>query len=374
LKYIKQLDTLRAVAVILVIISHWIPAGALINKTPNGIIGVDIFFVLSGFLISKILLDNRIKAEATGVSKSTVIKNFYIRRCLRIFPIYYLVIFLLLIFSTATGTNIKGEFLYFFTYTSNIYFFKIKTWDGIISHLWSLAVEEQFYILFPWLLLFINKKYLLHVITGFILIGVISQFLMSNIKMSEILTFCCFDAFGLGALLAWQVSYRPQKIKKFYAITSIVAVIALALFITGIIQKQWNYVPLKTIISVIALWIITYIVSNSASNTIRLKFFWNSSILIFLGRISYGIYLYHNIIPHMLNLNIINKYVNPLLPDFLYKTYWPQLYFVENVILLILIAWLSYTFIEKRFLNLKKYFSYQDKNSTEKMAAHLVSQ
>lgn len=63
MKYVKELDSLRAIAVIFVIISHWIPHSNIINKIPNGPIGVDIFFVLSGFLISKILFDNRNKAE-----------------------------------------------------------------------------------------------------------------------------------------------------------------------------------------------------------------------------------------------------------------------------------------------------------------------
>jgi len=175
MKYIKQLDSLRAIAVILVIISHWIPATNVINRIPNGAIGVDIFFVLSGFLISKILFDQRNNAELLNIPKFTLVKNFYVRRTLRIFPIYYLTIFVLLLFSKSTGTNIQSAFAYFLTYTSNFYFFKIQTWDGMVSHLWSLAVEEQFYLIWPWIILFSNKKYFLHIITIFILIGVLSN-------------------------------------------------------------------------------------------------------------------------------------------------------------------------------------------------------
>src|SRR5258706_16450661 len=102
MRYIKQLDSVRAIAVLLVIISHWIPPYYLINKIPNGGLGVDTFFVLSGFLITWILLSNRQKAEQEDILKRSVIKNFYIRRTLRIFPIYYLVLILLLIFHSYT--------------------------------------------------------------------------------------------------------------------------------------------------------------------------------------------------------------------------------------------------------------------------------
>ncbi|HRD58278.1 MAG TPA: acyltransferase [Ferruginibacter sp.] len=365
MKYIKQLDSLRAIAVILVIISHWIPTTNLINRIPNGAIGVDIFFVLSGFLISKILFDNKNRAEELNISKSSLIKNFYVRRTLRIFPIYYLTIFILLLFSKYTGTNIQSAFVYFVTYTSNFYFFNIQGWDGMVSHLWSLAVEEQFYLIWPWIILFSNKKYFLHIISIFIFIGVLSQYLMSGIKMSSVLTFTCFDAFGLGAILAWIITYANEKLNKFYTIISVASAISFFLFILGIIQNKWTIIPFRTLVSVITLWIITYIIINRDTKSLKFKFILNNRVLIFLGKISYGLYLYHNIIPGTLNSKIINIYINPLLPDILYKKYWGQLYLLENTILLVTISWLSFIFIEKRFLSLKKHFEYQEENSVQ---------
>lgn len=360
MKYLKQLDSVRAIAVTFVIISHWIPQSYLINKPPNGAIGVNIFFVLSGYLISKILFDHRNEAERLLVPKDRVIKNFYIRRSLRIFPIYYLTVFTLLIFHQHTGTNIKAAFLYFLTYTSNFYFFKIQYWDGMISHLWTLAVEEQFYLIWPWLMLFVNKRYLLHVIIAFILIGVISQYLLMDVNMGVILTFTCFDAFGLGALLAWMLTYESTWIKKFYRILSVLAIISVILFFYGL-ATAIVLVPVRTIISFIALWLIAYIVLNQQNDKLKINALLDNRVLIFLGKISYGIYLYHHIIPTALNLKFINKYFNPLLPDFLYKHHWLKLFVVENAILLIVISWLSYELIEKKFLNLKKYFEYENK-------------
>lgn len=133
MKYVKELDSLRAIAVIFVIISHWIPQSNIINKIPNGPIGVDIFFVLSGFLISKILFENRNKAEEFNLPKMTLVKNFYVRRTLRIFPIYYLTIFVLLLLSNKTGIDIESGLIYYLTYTTNFYFFNIQYWNGVIS-------------------------------------------------------------------------------------------------------------------------------------------------------------------------------------------------------------------------------------------------
>ena len=91
MRYIKQLDSIRAIAVLLVIISHWIHNAEMVDRPKLGEVGVNIFFVLSGFLITKILLDNTIKSEQLNIPKSLLLKNFYIRRSLRIFPILLLI-------------------------------------------------------------------------------------------------------------------------------------------------------------------------------------------------------------------------------------------------------------------------------------------
>ena len=364
MKYVKQLDSLRAIAVILVMINHWITY-RFINNIPTGKIGVDVFFVLSGFLITRILFNSRENAESGNASKSRPLKNFFIRRALRIFPIYYLTLFVLLIFHESTETNIQSAFGWFITYTSNFYFIKLGNWDGMISHLWSLSVEEQFYLVWPWLMLFVNKKYLRAVIIGFIITGIAGGYLTSGSKVDYIYTFACFDAFGLGALLAWHITYRPETLKKFFSRLSVFAGLAAVLFIAGLVQQNWKYVPLRTLNATIALWFITYIMTYAENGKLRFKFIFNNPVLIYLGKISYGIYLFHNFIPDI-NLNIINVYFNPLLPDVLYKTYWNYLFLAENILLVIIISSLSYVLIEKRFLNLKKYFEYSGDSNAQK--------
>jgi peptidoglycan/LPS O-acetylase OafA/YrhL len=359
MKYIKQLDTVRAFAVFLVIIGHWLPPNNIVNITPNGFIGVTMFFVLSGFLISKILFDNKIEAEFLQIPKSKVIKSFYVRRALRIFPIYYFSILILLIISKYLSIDYTKSFIYLATYTTNFYIFKIQFWPEYIGHLWSLAVEEQFYLIWPFIILFSNKKYYLHLIVVFILVGVAGQYLTGSLRMNGVLTFNCFDAFGIGALLAWQMVFKPNSLKKFYFKISIIAFVAAILFFVGLKNNEWLYIPLRTIIAFISLWLITYIVINHSTGNLKLKFIFNNKILIWLGKISYGLYLYHNIIPETLNRFVIDKYFNPLLPDYLIKKHWGLVFVIENTILLILVSWLSYILIEKRFLNLKKYFAIQ---------------
>lgn len=367
MKYIKQLDSLRAIAVLLVIISHWLPETNIVNRyVPNGAIGVNIFFVLSGFLISTILFANKNSAENATISKGVILKNFYARRSLRIFPIYYLAIFILLIFHKATGTHIKPAFIYFATYASNFYFFHIGTWDGMISHLWSLAVEEQFYLLWPCILLFTRKKYLLPVILGFILIGTISNYLTRDFQLNGVLTFTCFDAFGLGALLSWQVIYDAKSMTRFYGILSFCAGVSAVLLLGYLISSQTVYFPWRTIISIMALWLIAYITINANSNRALFKLVWNNKVLIFLGKISYGLYLYHNLVSGF-NIKVINIYINPLLPDILFKKHWGELFLAENIILLVLISWLSFVFIEKKFLSLKKYFQYKGNENADQI-------
>jgi peptidoglycan/LPS O-acetylase OafA/YrhL len=356
MKYIKQLDSIRAVAVVLVIISHWIPAKYIINRIPNGAIGVDIFFVLSGFLISSILFENKKKSEQDNISKFVVLRIFYIRRSLRIFPIYYLTIIILFFFSEFVNCNIKNNFFYYATYTCNFHYFFNNNWDGITSHLWSLAVEEQFYLIWPFIILFSNNKYHFNLIMIFIFIGILSQKLLSDFNMGNVLPFTCFDSFGFGALLAWQKKYAKEKEKRFQFWLVTLASIATLSLILEIVTNKSILFPQRTIISIYAVILISYIVKNHQNENLKFKIILNNKILIFLGKISYGLYLFQNIIPSTINSKIINVYFNPLLPDILFKTYWSQLYLIENVIILISISWLSYIFIEKKFLKLKDSF------------------
>ncbi|MGI4022014.1 MAG: acyltransferase family protein [Janthinobacterium lividum] len=355
MKYIKQLDSIRAIAVILVIISHWLPKSNWLNQATlntNGAFGVNVFFVLSGFLITGILLENRREAEQLNLDKSAIIKNFFFRRALRIFPIYYLTITFLLIVHKYTGTQIRDSYLYFYTYTANIHFYKMQEWDGMLSHLWSLSVEEQFYLIWPWLIIFIKEKYLKPLIIAFIVFGVISDFIISDGPLDVVVTTSCFDAFGIGALLSWQLKYRPDSIKKYYSLICIGAFVSLILLVL-IFNRHNVYVPYRVLCSGITVWIISYIlVNNNKQNFVN--YILSNKTLINLGKISYGLYLYHLIIIvfSWTVLGILEKRGFLHLPE----NYKFSIMLWSNAALLILISWFSWIYIEKPFLNLKNHF------------------
>ena len=127
MNYIKEFDAVRAIAVILVVISHWIPKNYS-TFLPLGNIGVDIFFVLSGFLITRILLVNKnsIENKETNESKLKAIVNFMFRRSLRIFPLYYLVLLILYFGANYLPNPIPTDWKYYVLYLQNFLFQELK--------------------------------------------------------------------------------------------------------------------------------------------------------------------------------------------------------------------------------------------------------
>jgi peptidoglycan/LPS O-acetylase OafA/YrhL len=161
MNYIKQLDSIRAIAVFFVIIWHWIPRNSLIENLHIGPFGVNIFFVLSGFLITRILLFNRSRAEASATSKTKVLKHFYSRRMLRIFPVYYLTILFAIVLNHWLSLGVTtNEIVSNLTYTSNFFIYGTKAWPLSSLHFWSLAVEEQFYLAWPFINIILSQKIL----------------------------------------------------------------------------------------------------------------------------------------------------------------------------------------------------------------------
>jgi peptidoglycan/LPS O-acetylase OafA/YrhL len=147
------LDGLRGVAILLVLLSHF---GGAVSLTKWGWVGVDLFFVLSGFLITGILLD------AEGAEG--VLRSFYIRRVLRIWPLYLSALVVILVLLPATGVlepitvaRLRDAAPWFWGHLSNIYFLHHRD-PFRTEHLWSLAVEEQFYLLWPLLVVGLGRR------------------------------------------------------------------------------------------------------------------------------------------------------------------------------------------------------------------------
>jgi len=216
-KRITELDGLRAIAVILVFLNHYAPVASLPWLHPIrrvGWIGVDIFFVLSGFLITGILMDTR--GNKTGYYKS-----FYMRRSLRIFPLYYgLLTAVLMVMSVWKWHHLRemianwGNPAWFYAYLGNV-----KTAVSNVSPpsqfvpMWSLHVEEQFYLIFPFLVRRLRMRQLTQVLIGAVIaapiirLGLYWLFPASPLLQYMLLP-CRIDALALGALVAIR---RPTR-------------------------------------------------------------------------------------------------------------------------------------------------------------------
>jgi len=360
LRYVKGFDTIRALAVFFVIADnyHWGPVfpehtlPAVIKSVfiPNGLFGVNLFFVLSGFLITSILLHEKIKSE--GKDRFPVIKNFFARRVLRIFPIYYLTILLCCLLGFEF---VRTYIAYFLTYTSNVLQYKTNEPNPLL-HTWSLAVEEQFYLIWPWLILFINKKYLKYVFIGAICIGLVSKYVeLYMLHHSAYMVTSCFDSFGVGALYAY-LRLDNAKCQKFEHTFKIL--FPLMLFIA------WKANPVgglpvmviysKFVESAIGLAMIMFVIHNRSA--FINKFILENKALNFIGKISYGIYLYHYPLGHSYDSFIVNfAQTHPGVPAIFTSFYFS---YCIKLILLITISALSYRLIEQPILRLKKKFEY----------------
>ncbi|HSE65976.1 MAG TPA: acyltransferase, partial [Gemmatimonadales bacterium] len=201
-EHLDQLDTLRALAVTAVLIRHfW---AELQPGLDLGTRGVHLFFVLSGFLITGILLRSRALVEDAGRGTGLAIRRFYIRRFLRIFPIYYLV----LAITWAVGiADVRSEIVWHLAYGSNILFAIQGHWSLTTSHLWSLSVEEQFYLIWPLLMFLVPRRQLRTVIVASILIGPLFRVTgylggLNWVALQTLLP-ASFDSLSAGAWLAW---------------------------------------------------------------------------------------------------------------------------------------------------------------------------
>jgi peptidoglycan/LPS O-acetylase OafA/YrhL len=357
--YIKSLDGLRGVAVLLVFLFHLGRLGLHTFGFEIGWIGVQLFFVLSGYLITRILLEQK------NTDLSTYLKGFYWRRTLRIFPLYFGYLFLLVIayFAVSIPANLPSFTGFLFTYTFNysILFTGLEI-NRLFTHLWSLCVEEQFYMLWPFLIYFLSRGQIKTLIIILLFATPLFRFFFYEILTTKTtdpetigtsiywFTFSHFDAFAIGGGINFlknrAVGLKPQSwVLVCIAIccvagyfnysslshTSAVAISSLGFPIheIGNFQFTWSYSILNLLFASI-LW---YFVHNESKIL-------SSPIPVFLGRISYGIYVFHFPIMGLLSNKfgtILNEGVTILI----------------NLVLTIAVAWLSYYLFESRFLKLK---------------------
>lgn len=227
---IAELDGLRGIAVLMVILFHFVvPAGETSNRVANtfyntfriGWAGVDLFFVLSGFLIGGILLDAK--------ESKSYFKTFYLRRVYRIFPLYYLWVAIYFLIAAASSAHLAGQLAVFpgrWIYIPVYAFYLQNTWklnatmaSPWLAHLWSLAVEEQFYLVTPCLIRFLSRGKLLLLLLSTMVLAPLTRVLLvlyfpSHTFAPYRMTVCRADALAAGVLIAmvWRDSTSLQWI------------------------------------------------------------------------------------------------------------------------------------------------------------------
>jgi peptidoglycan/LPS O-acetylase OafA/YrhL len=334
-----HLDGIRGIAVLAVVFYHYFPN---INLFRGGFIGVDIFFVLSGYLITRSLQENTF-------TRSKAIKDFYIKRVRRIFPSLIAIfsfgsLIAVTMMNKTQLIDFGNELFHATTFSSNFLYqsqagyFDVSHNLKPLLHLWSLSIEEQFYILWPifFLVLHKKKKMLLICTSAFIISGIMFSVSITNTNPTlafysplsrswEIL------AGSLFAIIHKENSnralFKKVKTKRVREVLSILAFVLIAYSLCRINPDE-NYPGIQNIIPVIGSGILIF--APQAGN--RSYKILSSKILVFFGNISYPLYLFHWII-----LSLYRIVVNP------------NTSIQENIflfVLSILIATLTFSFIE----------------------------
>lgn len=349
LKHFKELDGIRAIAALMVMFFHFFhelvtsnPTLILIKKFAFiGQTGVSLFFVLSGFLITRILLNTK---HTDGF-----FTNFYVRRALRIFPLYYL---FLIIFYFLIPVIENTEFvpfeqqIYFWVYLQN--FAITFNWNSNgPQHFWSLAVEEHFYFIWPLLIYYLDKKRIKVAIYSLILIAFLVRLILviNHIEVFYF-TFCRMDELAVGALLAvWEVNgkldnYKANNFIKMAAVL-LIPTLGLWIFTSGM------GLDLVQVIKFILLAFCYFCFIGFAITTNEnhwLKIFLRNRFFSYAGKISYGLYVYHPLCFLFVNTHLqLNSII---------------ISFMVSFALCFLIASASFYLLESKFLSFKNKFNY----------------
>jgi peptidoglycan/LPS O-acetylase OafA/YrhL len=306
LRHMPQLDGLRALAAGMVLCYHfWGPGHQYVHL---GGIGVRVFFVLSGFLITGILLQSRVRLDHGQTAAGVALRRFYIRRVLRIFPLYYLA---LAIAWYGKVSGAREGMAWHAAYLSNVHFFLVNAvhhgqWGGRVGHFWSLAVEEQFYLVWPWVILFARRRWLPGIALGMAALGPAFRFVVFSTTgndITSVLPLGCIDSLALGAYLAMT---KLPEFKSHPLVRPIgTTVLWCGLLLFGAYQAAeqtdgfWVFrtVSFDLAVALAGVWLVARAAEGMSGLAGRAL---ESAPLRYLGTISYGIYVYHMMLPELL--------------------------------------------------------------------------
>lgn len=302
IKYRPEIDGLRAIAVISVIIYHLNE-----NWLPGGFLGVDIFFVISGFLITGIII--------TEIQQNSFsFKQFYTRRIKRIYPAFITVMALVSLIASAIFiyndfNQLRKTIELATAFLSNFYlgltqgYFDLSANENPVLHIWSLAVEEQYYLIFPLILILAYKKFreikvlfIITLILFFILLAtsfipasfykeVLHQpniYYLSNLRFPELL---------VGSLLAIYHNFS-NKVQLSKQVSNILAILS-TLLLSSCLFLMNNDIAFIPGVTLILPCIFTALIIHTTSQNNIVKLCLSNKATVFIGKISYSLYLYH---------------------------------------------------------------------------------
>ena len=340
--HFPSIDGLRAISILMVLFRH-ITFDSGIDKYFNGGIGVEIFFVISGFLITTLLLKEK---EKYGIIS---LRKFYIRRILRIVPVAFLFIMVLLVLNMIFTLGItRNSFIMSLLYIKNMPI-RSGQMDWYSGHFWSLSVEEQFYIFFPACLMLSVNKTKIWIAILVVAIPLISYFAFLNlpffaIHVVHVVTFIFINMLGQGtaailtgcllSILLFNGYFKKLPSGKW--LTLILFIAALAIHSIPY-STFWSYVCI-----ILFDFLIGFVIILNLNPDNYFARFLNTPFMIKLGILSYSLYIWQQIFTYHQPWAHLFKYADSLL---------------INLPLLFIVAYLSYHFYEKKFLKLKDRFS-----------------
>jgi peptidoglycan/LPS O-acetylase OafA/YrhL len=305
--HIRALDGIRGAAILLVLFYHLgnsVGAEFGVNSKLQvmaglGWVGVDLFFVLSGFLITGILYDSKTKPH--------FFKNFYMRRALRIFPLYFSALLFLVLLRTAwphLGLYGTSSDAWLWVYLSN-FVIAIQGFGafGLVDHFWSLAIEEQFYLVWPFVVFSLSRSAAMWVAFCMCLIAPLLRVALAlggadSTAGIYVLSPLRMDSLAMGALLALAIrgpdAIDILKLKRPAALAMAVSAVLVVLIVVLTRSVSPHSLPMETIgLSAVALLGVSTIVFALSS---PLRHVFEHKVLRWFGKYSYGLYVWHPIL------------------------------------------------------------------------------